>query len=440
MAPRQHRRDQWRQTKKGTWTLSLGCRGFRVRLFQKRKGGYFYRDVHRPDGTRDRKTLATCDRHAAEQRGRQLLVALLGGDVPVSNESAHAPRRVALGGLCDRFVEECAMFLDNDPKGQKEARVRLDIVRSAIGDARAVHTLTRHDVQQYEARRKKGGIRYGDEQVTPPVGQRSVQADVKLLKQVLGWGCTVCDIDGTPLLERHPLERIGVKGEHDPRRPTTSFDRFEKTRAAMQVMQQQYAEEMETAVSRGERSRAAARRCTWIRAELGLILLEATGRRRGSIMRLRWEDVDFPTGRITWRREHDKKRKEWVVAYPESLLHAIREFQRRLGVVGGPVFPRQDDPQRSAPSELLSQWIVTAEAKAELPKLEGGTCHPYRRKWKSERANHPVKAVAVAGGWTDIATMLRCYDHPDDADVLAVTSEPRKRRDLSTDGRAEASA
>jgi len=48
-------------------------------------------------------------------------------------------------------------------------------------------------------------------------------------------------VDGTPLLERHPLERIGVKGEHDPRRPTTSFDRFEKTRAAMQAMQQRYA-------------------------------------------------------------------------------------------------------------------------------------------------------------------------------------------------------
>jgi hypothetical protein len=41
-----------------------------------------------------------------------------------------------------------------------------------------------------------------------------------------------------------------------------------------------------------------------------------------------------------------------------------------------------------------------------------------------------VKAVAVAGGWTDISTMLRCYDHPDDADVLAVTSEPRKRREI----------
>ena len=95
------------------------------------------------------------------------------------------------------------------------------------------------------------------------------------------------------------------------------------------------------------------------------------------------------------------------------------------------MFPRRDDPQRPAPPEFLSEWILKAGAIAGLPKLEGGTCHPYRRKPKSERSNHPVKAVAVAGGWTDISTMLRCHDPPDDADVLAVTSEPPKRRDLS---------
>lgn len=40
-----------------------------------------------------------------------------------------------------------------------------------------------------------------------------------------------------------------------------------------------------------------------------------------------------------------------------------------------------------------------------------------------------TKAVALAGGWTDVATMERCYDLPDDADVLAVTSETHKRRE-----------
>ncbi|HEX5073563.1 MAG TPA: hypothetical protein VFW03_10165, partial [Gemmatimonadaceae bacterium] len=79
--------------------------------------------------------------------------------------------------------------------------------------------------------------------------------------------------------------------------------------------------------------------------------------------------------------------------------------------------------------ELLSQWLVKAEQKAGLWKLSGGVTHPYRRKWRSERSHLPLKAVAVAGGWDDLATMNQCYDQPDDEDLLAVTSETRKRRE-----------
>jgi hypothetical protein len=86
-------------------------------------------------------------------------------------------------------------------------------------------------------------------------------------------------------------------------------------------------------------------------------------------------------------------------------------------------------PGRVRARELLSQRIRQAEVAAGLPKLVDGTCHPYRGKWRTERSHHPIKAVAVARGWSDFDTMLKCYDHPhpDDADLLAVTSEPKKR-------------
>jgi hypothetical protein len=64
-----------------------------------------------------------------------------------------------------------------------------------------------------------------------------------------------------------------------------------------------------------------------------------------------------------------------------------------------------------------------------VKKLDGGTCHPYRRQWRTDRSHLPIKAVAVAGGWSDLDTMLRCHDHPDDADVLAVTSETKRRHE-----------
>lgn len=88
-----------------------------------------------------------------------------------------------------------------------------------------------------------------------------------------------------------------------------------------------------------------------------------------------------------------------------------------------------DDGERSAPPELLSQWVRKAEQDADLPKLVGGTLHPYRRKWRSERSGCPTKAVMYAGGWSDANTMLKCYDHPEEADILAVTAETRKRRE-----------
>ena len=104
----------------------------------------------------------------------------------------------------------------------------------------------------------------------------------------------------------------------------------------------------------------------------------------------------------------------------------IAPFYSTLGP-GGYVFPRQNDPSRPAVRELLSQWLTRAEQLAQLPKLPGGVTHPYRRKWRSERSHHPIKAVAEAGGWQDLDTMQRCYDLPEDSDILAVTSEHRKR-------------
>src|SRR5205823_2827324 len=38
-------------------------------------------------------------------------------------------------------------------------------------------------------------------------------------------------------------------------------------------------------------------------------------------------------------------------------------------------------------------------------------CHAYRRKWKSDRSHHPIKAVADASGWKDIGTMLKLLRH-----------------------------
>jgi integrase len=157
------------------------------------------------------------------------------------------------------------------------------------------------------------------------------------------------------------------------------------------------------------------------------VLLEQTTRRRGSIARLHWDDFDFRTQRIMWRAAHDKKRRSWLIRYGPALFDEPAAFKECLGRAGGCVFPTVDDTSTPIRPELISQWLAKAQRSAGVPKLAGGLCHPYRRKWKSEKANHPVKAVANAGGWIDIPTMLRSYDIPDDAAILAVTSDPTRR-------------
>ena len=67
------------------------------------------------------------------------------------------------------------------------------------------------------------------------------------------------------------------------------------------------------------------------------------------------------------------------------------------------------------------------DAERRPRELEGGLWHPYRRKWASERMHFPLKAVAVAGGWKDTATLLTCYQQSDDATLLAVMGAENKR-------------
>ncbi|MDB4874664.1 MAG: hypothetical protein JWM41_1110 [Gemmatimonadetes bacterium] len=89
-------------------------------------------------------------------------------------------------------------------------------------------------------------------------------------------------------------------------------------------------------------------------------------------MGFRWSDFDFEHRRVAWRAEHDKKKRSWLVSYSDEFFNIVREFQRRLGAVGGLVFARGDDAELPAPSELLSQRIRQAEEAAGLPKSSVG--------------------------------------------------------------------
>lgn len=113
-------------------------------------------------------------------------------------------------------------------------------------------------------------------------------------------------------------------------------------------------------------------RARWTRAELALVLAEATGRRLGSIRQLRWEDIDFQRATIRWRAEADKKGREWVVPIPPRLLEELKQFRCRLGAVGGWLFAAERNQDQPMDRHLFDKWLSVAETAGKVPKLEGG--------------------------------------------------------------------
>jgi integrase len=326
------------------------------------------------------------------------------------------PETVTLGVLWRRYQHECQAFLDNTARTRDDATARAKVLLAYFGAERDVRALTTDDQAAYAAARRAGGIVIGKDRVTRPVRARSAEVDLALLHMMLNWAATV-RLNGKRWLDGNPLAGVRREREENPRRPVATWDRFRATRRAMQKL--------------ARRAATDAERVRWIKLELALVLAEGTGRRLGSIRQLRWDDVDWTASTIRWRAEADKKRRESVVPMPPKLAAEVRQFRRRLGVLGGWVFAAELNPNVPMDRHLFDKWLAHAERVARLPKLVGGLWHPYRRKWATERKHLSIKDVAAAGGWRDTATLLTCYAQPDNETLLAVMSEKRKLRTLA---------
>ncbi len=164
------------------WTRSLGMRGLRVRLFQKRKHGVFYRTLWVGDEGKDRKCLGTNDRREAERLGRALIGELRSATTGMTPTVAPQTSSLTLGELWRRYSTTCAAFLDNVATSKANARNRAKVLLAYFGSACRVETLTGDDQAAYEIARRAGGIRLRDEP-TRPVRARSAEADLVLLHQ-----------------------------------------------------------------------------------------------------------------------------------------------------------------------------------------------------------------------------------------------------------------
>lgn len=387
----------------------------RVRLFQNRKGGMFYRAVWIPranggKGQEQREPLGTTDKAEALRLGRLLLSELLKGDLQAS---ALVP--LTLGELWRRYSSECAEYLDNKDTSRKGAEASARVLLGYFGEDFRVEDFTRDQQRAYERSRMAGGIVTSKGDVTAKTRARSAECDVALLHAMLLWATTVRLSRGVFLLARNPLQGVKRIREKNKKQPAATWERYEATVAALKTLHTESQSEEE--------------RTRWKRLEFGLFLAERTGKRLGSIRQLRWEDFQYERHVVYWRAEADKKGYKWEVPMPPDFFDTVKRFQRELGAVGGYVFSAEKARSGITDRHLFDKWLNVAEVKAELPKLDGSLWHAYRRKWAIERKQLPVKDVAAAGGWKDVNTLLEVYQHSDEESVLAVTSVTLKLRE-----------
>lgn len=110
---------------------------------------------------------------------------------------------------------------------------------------------------------------------------------------------------------------------------------------------------------------------------------------------------------------------------PVPLAGELQTYRRNVAAVAGWLFPG-DDPVQPLGREWFDYWLRLAERAAELPKLDFGLWHPYRRKWATERKAHAIKDVMAAGGWLDSTSLQASYQKATAESVRAVMQEPRK--------------
>jgi hypothetical protein len=222
MAKRAGRRDEWHKAN-SKWTRSLGHRGIRVRLFQKRENGTFYRSVWRAGQGYERACLHTTDRVEADRLGKELLARLL-----QTTDDYSPPAEITLGELRKHYCLENESFLDNKPLTRQTETARMDMLCSFFGENRKILLLLPRDQATYAAKRLLGGIKVqkdGETFVSEPCRIRSVESDLAILHRMLRWATTVRLPNGRPWLDHNPLDGVRRTREKNPKRPVATWDR-----------------------------------------------------------------------------------------------------------------------------------------------------------------------------------------------------------------------
>lgn len=375
------------------WSKSLGARSGTVRVYERSPGGMLQVSLWLPEIGERRVSLGHKDKIRGLKEARAL--AQLRGSDPGPVEPVAG---LTIERLFERYVAEGRYLPDGSLKTDgylRHVEQTGRFLAKFYGGDLLVTTLTPDRIRDYVVWRRQGG---GSGH---PSKANTVRRDLGMFKAALNWACQRYD-NGKPLIERHVLQGVRLPTEKDPRQPVLE-------------------EEMITGLLT-----IAPDIHPFLRTLI--LMAQHTGRRLSSILALRWDDVDFVRGKIHWRAEYDKIRKSWFVPMHSAVVAELKQFRKARGAIGSALlFPH---PQRRRHHDgpvtrhLAAFWLKEAFRRGKLEKPAGSLWHMFRRVWATARKDLPSKDVAAAGGWLDVATLLR-YQQPDDATLRRVVEFER---------------
>jgi integrase len=306
---------------------------------------------------------------------------------------------LTLGTLFDIYERE--QVIHKSRGSRQHDVVALGLFKRTFGADRDVQTLSRRDLERFAQLRISGELAPssratrrnreagGASRERRPVRLRTVQYDVKVLMAVLNWATTTRDERGVVLLERNPLKGLPIPAESSPRRAMFTAAQF-------------------TALCEQAASISPLFR-------LAVLVAYFTGHRIGAIRHLRWSDVDFEQGRMTWRARHDKRRREHVTPLPAALATVLQaERRQRLTIGDGWVLPNPKDPADPLPAHVAGDWMTRGLQRIGIAQGEWYGYHSIRRQFATSMKHLPLADLCALGGWKDAQTVIKCYMQPDE--------------------------
>jgi integrase len=380
------------RTKKKAWSYSTGERGRnRVRVFEHRPG-IIYIEFY-VDRSRKRHSLEHGDRIKAKTQADEAAARFATEAVGPKPQ-----RELTLGELFDNYDKEVSPT--KSKRSQKFDKVATAMFSSFFGHGRKPSTLGLREWDRFVRARLTGRVGPG-KGPWREVGPRTAERDLRLLLAVFNWAAIAGDGTGGVLLERNPFRGFKLPREKNPNRPITTTKEYQALLAV-------------------------ASEVDW-RFRVALVLAYETGHRIGSIRHLRWSDIDTAHEHIVWRAEHEKTGQAHTTPMTQAAAQAISLARgHHPGIGDAPLLPSAKDGSCPVGRYLPRDWWHRAERLADMERVPGRGWHSLRRRFATDLMEVPLKVLCELGGWKTPATVLACYQRPNEDDMRAALGRREK--------------